>query len=82
LAHASYSESARAKARAITQHPFQIPEVADCCAAPWLVFPPPLTDDGITPNRSDQGNFDRTLPAPGRRVNPGEKVVSGIGRMF
>ena len=27
LAHASYSESARAKARAMTQHPFQIPEV-------------------------------------------------------
>ena len=43
LAHASYLGSARAKARAKTQRPFPIPEVVDYCAAPWLVFPPPLT---------------------------------------
>jgi hypothetical protein len=44
LAHASYSGSARAKARDRPQHPVPIFEVADFCAAPWLVFPPPLTN--------------------------------------
>jgi hypothetical protein len=43
LAHASYSGSARAKARDRPQHPVPIFEVADFRAAPWLVFPPPLT---------------------------------------
>jgi hypothetical protein len=35
--------SARAKARAPSLHQFPIPEVVEYCAAPWLVFPPPLT---------------------------------------
>jgi hypothetical protein len=35
--------SARAKARAMTQHPFPIPAVVDYCAAAWLVFHPALT---------------------------------------
>jgi hypothetical protein len=43
LAHASYPESARAKARAISQRPCPIPKVAVYCAATWLCFPPPLT---------------------------------------
>jgi hypothetical protein len=44
LAHASYPGSARAKARhAPSRHHYSISEVVDFCAAPLLVFPPPLT---------------------------------------
>ena len=62
LAHASYSESARTKARPMTQHQFPIPELADYCAAPWLVFPPPLTSSRGTLSRA-RINFLR------RRIN-------------
>ena len=42
-----FGERACQGAPAPSQHPFQIPAVADYCAAPWLVFPPPLTQTPV-----------------------------------
>ena len=80
LARASYMESARAKALTPPNHHFQHPEVAEFCAATWLVFPPPLTSVGAAGWKyygafdSDTGHLARdpffiadTLPGPGRR---------------
>ena len=56
LAHASYPGSARAKARhAPSRHHYSIPEVVDFCAAPWLVFPPPLTPVEVTERNTLDG---------------------------
>ena len=69
LAHASYPGSARAKARAPSRHQFPIPEVVDYCAAPWLVFPPPLTPPDT---------LDRRGRKPAGLGHPARTPVGGV----
>ena len=70
----------RAKALALSQHRFPIPEVADFCAAPWLVLRPLLTTVRCIPHDVDrygrdiatcwlgEVNLNETMVAEGQAV--------------